>query len=563
MESGDSYTGGSGVFDSMLKKLLQCATLNDHGSIPRVFKRGGDIKEHLRKVKDYVDAIGLDIPSSCAFLVNTFEDSIQYELYSYVDYSTNSKNFSWLSSKLMDLLSDKVSTAGPLMQLLKIKQQPDQKVRDFEREIRVQAIRIMGINSDPSTREQFMITAFINGLSNRRAAIALKELQPKTLEDCFNMVKKEVDASLPETVCGITGINNDAVMQGLLNQIKQLQSQVSYLLSLNGSRTRPSYAEAAKGKSFTPRQMPEFSPQQHQQQQHSPPWKKPHAVIPPQTNRQCYNCQRFGHIARFCQNAAVCGRCKRTGHNSRFCPNNISKHVRGFYEETHNSDNQSCSASVTPEIDVSTPIRQEDFIDSSVCTVSSSPNKYVNKSHSVNKPKKRSSSSNDVDDWVRYIYGRGNKPHSEPTVISSSRPELARNKPLVNALVENIPSKLFIDSGAEVNVVDFSFVNKMWKSNPNLKIEPTSSSVRCANDTRMKTLGRIRLRISLGGKVMHQMFTVVNGIFPKIIMGIRQMKQHNIAIDPKNDCIWVGDQPVPFVSSIIPVNDQENEKQLA
>jgi hypothetical protein len=48
----------------------------------------------------------------------------------------------------------------------------------------------MGINSDPSTREQFITTAFINGLSNRRAAIALKELQPKRLEDCFNMVKK-------------------------------------------------------------------------------------------------------------------------------------------------------------------------------------------------------------------------------------------------------------------------------------------------------------------------------------------------------------------------------------
>ena len=61
------HTGGSGVLENIFKKLLHCATMNDQAIIPRTFKRGGDIREHVRKVSDYMKSVELNEQGKCAF----------------------------------------------------------------------------------------------------------------------------------------------------------------------------------------------------------------------------------------------------------------------------------------------------------------------------------------------------------------------------------------------------------------------------------------------------------------------------------------------------------------
>jgi hypothetical protein len=73
MDNGDSYSGGSGTLEDIFNHLLRFVTLNEQGSVPRMFKRGVDIMEHLRKVSDDVKSVGLDTQRTCAFLINTLE----------------------------------------------------------------------------------------------------------------------------------------------------------------------------------------------------------------------------------------------------------------------------------------------------------------------------------------------------------------------------------------------------------------------------------------------------------------------------------------------------------
>jgi hypothetical protein len=202
-----------------------------------------------------------------------------------------------------------------------------------------------------------------------------------------------------------------------------------------------------------------------------------------------------------------------------------------------------------------------DSRESSLCTLRQ-PSSISRPSQSLKQPQRQPKSPKEVEDWVRYIYGQGKKPAGNPTIISSSRPEKARNKPLVQGLIEDSPTKIFFDTGAELNIVDLAFVKELAKKDQNLKIDPSPSLIRCANDTKIKSIGKIRLRVTLNGTVMHQEFTVVEGFFPKVIVGIRQMKRYNIAVDPSQDCIWVGEVLIPFVSKIVPIQDQENERQL-
>jgi hypothetical protein len=200
----------------------------------------------------------------------------------------------------------------------------------------------------------------------------------------------------------------------------------------------------------------------------------------------------------------------------------------------------------------------DSVIDPSVCAVRTAPI-IKQKENRKMKPEDK-----EVSQWVAYIKGEGRKPKSlAPTLISLSRPERAANKPLVSGSIEGVQTKIFFDTGAEINVIDESFFNVLKKNNPSLKVESANIFVRCANDSKMKAIGKVTLNLLLQGVLTRQIFTIVRGIFPKVIVGIRQMKKSQIAVDPKNDCIWISNKRVPFVSKIDSIEDQENCQQLA
>jgi predicted aspartyl protease len=571
--NGTCYTGGSGYLEPLLRKLLHSNAISEQGQSPKLLKRGKDLKDHLRRVENYAISMEFDEKTKCAFLVNSLEESIQFELFSYYDYSAHSQDYSWITDKLCHILGGRSSNAGPLMEMLKIKQRPDQSLREFVTEIRINATRIMGIDSDPSQRESFMVAAFINGLHNKRAAVALQNLNPQSLEDCFKLVKKEIPSHhvIEEAAC--LAINNDtSLMESLKNQIRLLQNQVNYLLSCVPRQQTVSpplnYSGALKANNYKRPTVPmreNFSNRNNLPARNTFIRKEANAPI-------CYNCGGLNHFARECKNVPVCRWCKKMGHNSRDCEQMKSRPVRRIYEEVlENVD------SVPPDnfSDVETSIKGE--VEPSLCVISEKhklSSQYPIHSRDIKKvtmtktksSKGDRSNETDVEKWVSFIKGNGKKPkQTAPTLISTSRPERAANKPLVNATVEKMPVKILFDTGAEINVIDENFLNILRQVNPSIMVQKVESYIRCANDSRMKALGKVILSINLDGVSLRQSFTVVSSIFPKIIVGIREMKKCGISVDPKNDCIWVKGKVIPFVSKVlVPIQEKQgNFHQLA
>ena len=565
------HTGGSGggFLENLLFKALNRPYFVDNN--PRLYKRGSDIKTHLRRVDDYVSSLTLDESGKCACLINSLEESIQFELFSHLDYTEHSEDYKWIREKLEILLGERSSTASPLMQLLKVKQGSDQSLREFVTDIRVNATKIMGTNCDPQKREEYMIVTFINGLANNRAAVALRQLSPKTLEECYLLVKKETSKSCKlsenDNHLRILGNNDNKIIENLQNQLTRLQSQVNYLTSIiqqKESPLKPSYAQAAR------RQMGATKGRPQENQLQSPNEGRPgqqfqHRFQPRiQPRFQCYNCGQLGHMARDCRNTPVCSLCREIGHNSRVCRKNNFKRVRRLYEENM-SENDVESGSLAQ----SHVPKEEEMIEASVCVLAE-PQESLRQENviSVTKVQQKSRApvkrNEEVEKWTAYIYGNGAKPRtkSSPTLISRSRPERAANKPLVRAEIEGTEAKVFLDSGAELNVIEESFVKSLLAHNKNIKIQQSDVYIRCANDSRMKGLGKVCLNMSLNGCHMRQTFTIVRGLFPKVIVGIRQMKRCNIMVDPGNDCVWVGTRRVPFVSKVQSIDEQENGWQL-
>jgi len=174
------------------------------------------------------------------------------------------------------------------------------------------------------------------------------------------------------------------------------------------------------------------------------------------------------------------------------------------------------------------------------------------------------SESNDVERWVNYVNGSGKRPQEHkgksnyysPTVISKSRPELARNKPLVKCTVGGITVNTLFDTGAELNVISRNVFERIKATNPkrHFQLYQCSTRMRCANDSVLKSVGTVYLSIKIGMNTSSHPFLVVDDILPRVICGIRMMKRLNINVLPGKNCISMGNENLNFVSQIFSEN---------
>lgn len=158
----------------------------------------------------------------------------------------------------------------------------------------------------------------------------------------------------------------------------------------------------------------------------------------------------------------------------------------------------------------------------------------------------------EINDLYEYIQGKKTwkkvRLNKTDTVITKDHPEKAKNKPIIWGKCDGHDVKFFLDTGAEINVIDSTFLRTL--NIPQGKINKEKKVIRCANDTRMDTQGWITLRIGAAERVRQCKFWVVDQLFPKVIIGIRGMKDLKMAVDPAKNCVWVNKVKIPMLSRI-------------
>jgi hypothetical protein len=147
------------------------------------------------------------------------------------------------------------------------------------------------------------------------------------------------------------------------------------------------------------------------------------------------------------------------------------------------------------------------------------------------------------------------------TLISKSHSELARNKPIVKGFVAGLKSNIFIDSGAEINVIDETYLHDLMKNSKNaIKIQPSSSRLNCANGSKMIVKGTTKLSLMIGNTNKIETFTIVNKIFPKVFVGLKSMKSFEMVMHANNSCLTIGNVTIPFISKVESLKSIPNQK---
>ena len=139
------------------------------------------------------------------------------------------------------------------------------------------------------------------------------------------------------------------------------------------------------------------------------------------------------------------------------------------------------------------------------------------------------------------------------SVITKRNKELARNKPIIISTVQNTKAKIFLDTGADINLVDKTLIFQHLKMRKG-DLRPTSSSVKCANGGNLDVLGEIDLNVQIGSSMSRETFLVANKVFPGVIIGLVGMNCMSIAMCPAESCTFTGNKRV--------LSGQKNEQQL-
>ena len=531
----------------------------DFMKIPKEFRRGQNIDDYLQSVKEYCDAVGASDNDRLYIMVNNLEEDIKYELFAANHERTS--EVQWIEDILRQMHKVKKTEVTPLLELMKMKQGENNSILEYASRLRVKAFQLMG-HEDPLKREKFLIKAFIKGLCDRRLAAGIQIMDPETLAHAIEVAKREKGMHAKQEHRNeddiIAMMTNDKIkdhrMNSMEKEVAMLHEKIDYLISIITNENR----KRNDGSRNSPIDRPQAKTRK--------------------SDFLCFNCNMAGHLAKNCKRP--CKICHKTNHTSYNCFKRNSRgknYIRAFQdiEETdHFGEYETgTTASVGRNVESSEDVyclntlRENDCgtggkeQESSVEGVKEESNedviatkrsyKDVVKSN-TKKLNKVTGAEKEVRNWVQFINGEGNKPrkHFAATVITNRRPERAANKPIVKATLEEIPVKLFCDSGAECNTINLDLFKKIQNSCPALTVYEDRSKIKCASGALINCNGIVNLTLSLGGRQSVHPFKIIPGMFPELIAGIKLMKGMDIRVNPANDCIRVGTVKVPFISRV-------------
>ena len=490
---------------------------------PKIFNRGSNVKLHLQAVDTYLIQLKVtDDKTKFDVLLNSIEEDCRYEIFSLFEYDDNVGNSKWLVSTFQRLFGEKETPLKSMMRLLKVRQKPKQKLSEFLSEVRIEGFKVYG-HTNKEEREKFMILAFIDGLRSRKASFVLKEANLKTLDECYKFVETDEPDILDEDSCEINAVSQNGLekrVHELEILVRQLKGKLDFISKERQQQGRASGERFHRGKQF----------QYHRRE----------VTTREMNDGKCFNCGKRGHIARFCY-----------AKGNRRSVNNILEDI--------DDEVSSCSPS-----DSSPPVMNDES-ESEVVTAVDVANvekrhtkKYMSRNHS--RPEKN------ISAWTQYIQGQGGKPKAPlraspnhqyaKTVIGTGRE--IKNKALILCEVEGRTTKVLFDSGSTQNVISEELFCEIGGQR-RFQLFGESRSLKCANNLKLNCLGNVFLHVRIGNTSCKKVFTVVEELSQKAIIGIRGMKASNIIIDAGMNGIFCSDEFLPFVGKVsAPTEFQEN-----
>ena len=142
---------------------------------PQLYRISDDAGQHVCRVKKYIDDIKIDDQSEeIRIFIGSLEQDEQFEIFSMPDYGTFKNQFDRIIEKFMNLHMTKESKASPMMDLIQFNQ-GNITLREFITNLRVE-LYIARPALESTEREKTLILAFMYGLSNKRAAVAVQFL---------------------------------------------------------------------------------------------------------------------------------------------------------------------------------------------------------------------------------------------------------------------------------------------------------------------------------------------------------------------------------------------------
>ena len=540
---------------------------------PRKFTKGMNVEAHIKKVKRFIEQLNAPMNFHIAILTNSLDEESQLELFSRPEFDDTEEDIGKIIDIMKKTFEESKTEISNLVTLLEEKQESNENVTKFLARLRIKAYKLMQF-PDKEEKEECILNAFVNGLKDKKIAKAVELMKPSDTETALYVAKREesLQGKKSDISCFNFAKEQDNANSSMIliremsQQIALLTQQVTFLTNLiqrkqpttNFERNnhqhgikaenRTTYADVAKGNSpVRSRPRPMYGNNRENMNTFRRGQNTGQAF-----RIQCWNCQGTGHSWRNCSRRIACRRCLSTGHITRFCRQGEAVRyleVEGDIEENDNVTDEEIS--VTSE---------ETVMETNDCLTMEEEEKpekitawkTATRREKSKRPKCRNeneeSSQRNINDWVNYVNGKTNKKPSlpyQPTVISESRSETAANKPLIRGQCENKNVPILIDSGAALNVIDESFVKAFGSR---VKIRPESVTIRCANNGKVASLGKVFLKTKIGSHEEYMKFTIIPNLFPKVIVGLRQMKHSDIVIDAKADCIWMKNEKVSFMS---------------
>jgi len=310
-----------GVADmDKLERILSRILQKDIMGPPKECARSDDVKTHLKKINEYIKTCGIDNQDAkVAILFNSLCEDMRDELCGLLEFSDHQNDFHWISKKLMELFQPRETQISSLMKLFACRQSEFQTTREFLAEIRRVGYKLLG-DLPSKEREKHLLKAFINGLKNQEAKNALGQMSLSTLDEAFEMIKKEktIETASPKKAMDLRVIKDHSDqtvsdIQKLQNQMGIIQKQLAHISSIldrsfgtaQKNETRPSYA------AITQRYRPNQDAQLRRETRYP---TSPRRVFERELRRpiECWECGQRGHIAKFCKTKS-CQQCGQRG----------------------------------------------------------------------------------------------------------------------------------------------------------------------------------------------------------------------------------------------------------